>query len=160
MKFVRRQIYSIVNRSKRSKSTPQHSGYSLLEILVVLAIISSLAVLVGPRLLGHVDRSKVVSTQAQAKQLKQALTIFRMQTGRFPTSQEGLEALIKAPNGNFETWGGPYLDDDKLPQDGWGNEFKYEPPATGAGGAALPKVFSLGADDAPGGEGIAEDIYG
>ena len=135
---------------KNSIKRRTDAGYSLLEILVVLAIISTLAVLVGPRLLGQVDKSKVVSTQAQAKQLVQSLKLYRMEFGRFPSKQEGLNALVESE----------MLDSDKVPVDAWGNAFVYEPPENDGSFSARPTLYSLGADNEPGGDGLNEDIYG
>ena len=137
-------------RGNKSNKINDELGYSLLEILVVLAIISTLAVLVGPRLLGQVDKSKVVSTTAQAKQLVQSLKLYRMEYGRYPTKQEGLRALVNSD----------VLDSNEVPRDAWGNEFVYEPPEGDESFSARPKLYSLGADNEPGGEGLNKDIYG
>lgn len=147
--------FATSRKSKQMKNR-QDEGYSLLEILVALSIIAALTALVAPRLFGQVDRSKVVTTRAQAKQLKQTLQLLQLDIGRFPTSDEGL-ALLQSPMGEDERWQGPYLDGD-IPMDAWGNPFVYVPPSQSPTGA--PTVYSLGADNTPGGTGLDEDIYG
>lgn len=160
MKFEK----GFINRTKRfllSRFTPKdksrtlEAGYSLLEILVALAIIASLTALVGPRLLGFVDDAKVTTTQTQIKNLKSSLAVYKLKTGRLPTKSEGLKVLLE-PLSNGES----ILDSDTLPLDGWGNEFQYNPPAAQAGKSRTPQVYSLGADNEPGGTGLDTDIYG
>ena len=132
-------------------------GYSLLEILIVLAIIGLLATLVGPRLFSQLDKSKVTAAKSQAKSLRLALDSYRLDTGRYPNEAEGLVSLVEAPNGNA-AWAGPYMDGD-LPKDPWGNDFVYQPPLLDSNNRELsPKVISLGADNALGGSGNNADI--
>lgn len=138
------------------KKNRNDSGYSLLEILIALSIIAALTAVVAPRLFGQVDRSKVVSTKAQAKQLKQTLQLLHLDIGRFPTPEEGLN-LLQNQMGADDRWRGPYLDGE-LPVDAWGNAFLYSPPSHSPDGAL--RVYSLGADAAPGGSGINADVYG
>lgn len=137
----------------------REAGYSLLEILVVLAIIGTLMGLVAPRLLGNVDKSKVVAAKAQTKNLRLALDSFKLDTGRYPTSEEGLRVLVNAPANDNGNWYGPYLDGG-LPKDPWNNDFVYQAPQQGENGRVIsPKVISLGADNAVGGAGLDEDIH-
>ena len=133
----------------------RQAGYSLLEILVALAIIASLTALVGPRLLNFVDDAKVTTTETQLKNLKSGLSVYKLKTGRLPTQSEGLQVLVE-PIFNGES----ILESDTLPLDGWGNPFQYEPPNGESGSANSAKVFSLGADNEPGGDGLNADIYG
>jgi len=134
------------------------AGYSLLEILVVLSIIGILMGLVAPRLLGNVDKSKTVAAKAQTKNLKLALDSFKLDTGRYPSATEGLSVLVSAPTNDNGSWFGPYLDGD-LPLDPWNFAFVYEPPQqTENGRFTSPKIISLGADNAPGGNGLNADI--
>lgn len=145
---------------KWSKSSRQakEQGYSLLEILVVLAIIGTLMTLVAPRLMGNVDKSKVIAAKSQAKTLRLALDSYKLDTGNYPNKSEGLSVLITAPQSNDGSWYGPYLDGG-IPKDPWGFEFIYEEPKlTDNGRASSPKIISLGADNAPGGKGINADI--
>ncbi len=134
------------------------AGYSLLEILIVLAIMGLLATLVAPRLFGQFDQAKVTAAKAQAKSLRLALDSFKLDTGRYPTEQEGLTVLIEAPQSGSNVWFGPYIDGE-LPNDPWGNSFIYQTPKLDANGRELsPYVISLGADNAPGGDGNNADI--
>ncbi len=143
------------NSQKRDASrNAKQAGYSLLEILVVLAIISALMAIVGPRVLGHVDQSKVVSTKTQAKNLKDALGIYRLRAGAYPDKNIGLQVLIDPPVGE------KILDEEALPVDAWGNPFHYEPPSQEEGRTTSVRVYSLGADNEPGGDGLNADIYG
>ena len=137
----------------------KEAGYSLLEILVVLAIIGTLMGLVAPRLLGNVDKSKVVAAKAQTKNLRLALDSFKLDTGRYPTSEEGLRVLVNAPANDNGNWYGPYLDGE-LPKDPWNNDFVYQAPQQGENGRVIsPKIISLGADNAVGGAGLDADIH-
>lgn len=137
------------------------AGYSLLEILVVLAIIGTLMTLVAPRLMGNVDKSKIVAAKSQARSLRLALDSFKLDTGRYPTDQEGLSALLQPPQNDNGSWFGPYMEVASIPLDPWGNSFVYEAPkATDNGRLSAPKVMSLGADNAPGGDGLNADIQG
>ena len=136
---------------QRSKNT----GFTLIEVLVVLVILGLLAGLVGPRLFGKVDASKVKTAETQVRMLKTALQTFRLDVGRYPTPEEGLAVLEKRPEGEaIPTWAGPYLDEG-LPADPWGNPFQYRnEPAEGQDFT----LYSLGADGKPGGEGLDADL--
>ena len=136
--------------------TPRASGFTLIEMLVVLVIIGLLAGLVGPKLFTKVDASKVQTAQTQVKMLKGALEAMRLDTGRFPTESEGLSLLNTAPTAeNLKgRWRGPYLDED-LPKDPWGNSYQYSIP--GANGQPFA-LYSLGADGKRGGENFDADV--
>jgi len=147
-----------------AKHDPQcqdrRSGYSLLEILVVLAIMGTIVTLVAPRLFTQLDRSKVVAAKTQAKTIKLALNSFRIDFGRYPTAEEGFKVLTEMPSDTAmqSQWYGPYLDGD-FPKDPWGNPYHYELPKTDARGSHLsPKVVSYGADNTLGGDGLNADI--
>lgn len=154
MPFLTALFRLVAGADRKQQVKPTQSGYSLLEILVVLAIISALMAIVGPRVLGHVDQSKVVSTKTQAKNLKDALAIYRLQSGSYPDKTVGLKVLIDPPVGE------KILDEEALPVDAWGNAFHYEPPTEVNGRTSSIRVYSLGADNEPGGEGLNADIYG
>jgi general secretion pathway protein G len=131
-------------------------GFTLLEMLVVLVIIGLLAGLVGPRLFGNVDKSKVTSATTQVKMLRGAVENLRLDIGRYPTAEEGLGLLSKPPADPAlaSRWRGPYLE-DAVPLDPWNNAYQYALPGQGGQGFAL---YSFGADGQRGGEGDAKDI--
>ncbi|MEO1014867.1 MAG: type II secretion system major pseudopilin GspG [Pseudomonadota bacterium] len=136
-----------------------NKGFSLIELLVVLAIMAILASLVGPRLFNQVDKSKVSAARAQVRTLKTTLDALRLDIGRYPTSEEGLQLLITPPvqpiaGGN---WLGPYL--DSLPNDPWGNPYIYAPPTTSENGVqGSVTIMSYGADGKADGAGLNADI--
>ena len=122
--------------------------------MVVLVILGLLAGLVGPQLFGKVDQSKVQTAQTQIKMLRGALQAYRLDIGRYPSTTEGLAALMRPPQDAAAYWGGPYLDDE-VPLDPWREPYRYESPAETLQGFAL---YSLGADSTNGGEGVDADI--
>lgn len=131
-------------------------GFTLLEMLVVLVIIGLLAGLVGPRLFSKVDQGKVTTAQTQVKLLRGAVETLRLDIGRYPSADEGLSLLSRAPSDPAlaARWRGPYLD-DAVPLDPWTLPYQYSLPGADAHPFAL---YSLGADSKPGGEGDAKDI--
>lgn len=158
-----RIVSKIVNRLRGVMSAKRHAqrGYSLLEILVVLAIMAVLATLVAPRLFNQVDRSKITAAQAQARSLKTSLDAMRLDMGRYPTAEEGLSLLVAPPADAAAraSWYGPYVDGDTLPTDPWGNAYRYFPPQTDETGLTRgPRIVTFGADNAEGGEGLDKDI--
>lgn len=140
------------------KTARYHSnqGFTLLEMLVVLVIIGLLAGLVGPRLFTRVDDSKVKAAQVQVKMIKGALETMRLDTGRFPTGEEGLGLLQNPPSDARlkSLWRGPYLD-EALPLDPWGSPYQFSVP--GANGQPFA-LYSFGADGKAGGTGIDADV--
>jgi len=130
------------------------AGFTLLEMLVVLVIMGLLAGLVGPQLLSRVDTSKVSAASTQARMLKTSLETMRLDVGRFPTKEEGLDLLNRAPKDErlARRWHGPYLSED-VPLDPWGNPYVYAPESD-----TTIVLFSLGADGQPGGEGTNADV--
>lgn len=141
-------------RSIRKRPRTAEAGYSLLEILVALAIIASLAALVGPRLLGQVDKSKLTTAKVQINMLETALSTYYTELGLLPTSSEGLEVLVTNIHGDPK-WAGPYLSENVMPLDPWGMPYQYAPPTQSG---EVGTVFSLGADKQPGGSGLDADI--
>lgn len=139
-----------------SRSSAASRGFTLIEMLVVLVIIGMLAGLVGPKLFGRVDTSKVQTADVQIKMIKGALETFRLDVGRLPTPAEGLQALNQPPSEERAKarWRGPYLDQD-VPRDPWDNPYIYSLPGTNNQPFAL---YSQGADGKPGGEGTDADI--
>ena len=114
-------------RAHRSDSRVERAGYSLLEILVVLAIIALIAAVVGPRLFAQLDRSKSTTARIQARAVVAALDTMRIDIGRLPSQQEGLNLLIQGDPAAVPGWQGPYM--EVLPSDPWGRPYVYAPPA-------------------------------
>lgn len=139
-----------VPRPPRPARLPR--GFTLIELLVVLVILTLLAGLVGPRVLNQLGGAKAKTAAVQIADLDKSLELFQLDVGRFPSTEEGLEALVKRP-GSLPGWNGPYLKGE-LPRDPWGKPYQYTGPAAGA----EPRIVSLGADGAPGGEGDAADL--
>lgn len=133
------------------------AGFTLMEVLVVLAIISLVAVLVAPRFIGQLDGAKQTAARVQLRSLASALETYRLDMGRYPTEQEGLTALFQTPSGPSErsSWRGPYLD-EPAPNDPWGRPYIYE---TYDDPSARPRLGTLGADGKPGGAGIDSDEF-
>jgi len=128
------------------------SGFTLIELMIVMVIIGLLAALVGPRLIGKVGKSKVKAAKAQIEMLSTALDSFKLDTGRYPTTEEGLKALVENPG--IPGWDGPYLKKKKVPKDPWGHDYIYRCP----GEHDTYDLLSYGADGQPGGEGENADI--
>lgn len=132
------------------------TGFTLLEMLVVLVIIGLVAGLVGPRLFAKVDSSKIQTAGVQIKLLRGAIESMRMDVGSYPTAEQGLTLLVTPPaEPNLRTrWKGPYLD-EAVPMDPWGNPYQYQIP--GEEGRPFT-IYSFGADGRAGGEGNDADI--
>ena len=128
-------------------------GFTLVEILVVIAIIALIVSLVGPRVLNYLGESKVKAAKIQIQGFSRALDLFNLDTGRYPTTSEGLVALIRSP-GNIPSWNGPYLKSGSVPDDPWGKPYVYRSP--GEHGAY--DIMSYGSDGNEGGTGTAADI--
>jgi general secretion pathway protein G len=128
-------------------------GFTLLELLVVMVIIGLLAGFVAPRYFAQVGKSQVKVARAQIDALDKALDQFRIDVGRYPTSEEGLGALVARPNGE-QKWDGPYLKKG-VPADPWGRPYVYQQPGTHGGDFDLQ---SYGRDGRPGGTGEDGDL--
>jgi general secretion pathway protein G len=140
---------------KKSPSNPERNedGFTLLELLVVLAILGLLAAIVGPQVIRYLGSSKTQTASVQVKNVAAALELFRLDAGRYPTPQEGLGALVKAP-ASVPIWNGPYLPQASALSDPWGNPYLFRVP----GQHGEIDVYSLGVDKAPGGTGEAKDV--
>lgn len=129
-----------------------HRGFTLIELLVVLAILTLLAGLVGPRVLGQLGGAKSKTAGVQIADLEKSLELFKLDVGRFPTTEEGLQALTTKP-GTANGWNGPYIK-GSVPNDPWGKPYKYTSPVAGGG----IEILTYGADGAAGGDGENADV--
>ena len=127
-------------------------GFTLLELLVVLVVLGLLAGLVAPKYFSQLGKSEVKAARAQVEGLVKALDLYRLDTGHYPSTEQGLAALVTRP-GNETKWGGPYLQ-KAVPGDPWGRQYAYVAP----GEHGEYDVFSLGKDGQPGGDGENADI--
>jgi general secretion pathway protein G len=138
---------------RNSVAQSAQSGFTLVEMLVVITIIGLIMALVGPRVLNYLTDSKVKAAKIQIESLSNSLELFYLDTGRYPTSSEGLQVLV-APNFSIQGWNGPYLRSNAVPNDPWGHAYVYRTP-----GQSRPyDILSLGSDGQEGGDGAAADI--
>ena len=128
-------------------------GFTLIELLIVMVILGMLAALVVPRMVGKVGKSKVKAAKTQIEMLSTALDALKLDVGCYPATEEGLEALVKAPP-DAEGWDGPYLKKEQIPKDPWGHPYVYRCP----GEHGDYDIISYGADGQPGGENEDTDI--
>lgn len=129
------------------------SGMTLIEILVVLVLIGVVLGIVGGNFIGRGEKAKADAAKIEIGQIGQSLDLFKLEVGRYPSSQEGLQALIAQPPG-VNNWNGPYWKKTTVPKDPWGNEYKYVAP----GQTGPYDIVSLGADGKEGGDGVNKDI--
>ena len=139
-----------------NKKSQSERGFTLLELLVVLLITALLAGYVGPKLFGKIEQAKESAAAAQMKTLADVLGQYRLDTGIYPTEEQGLEALIEQPAGE-NNWKGPYLN-SSLPKDPWENAYVWHNPARDADATHEVEILSLGADGQLGGSGKNKDI--
>ena len=128
-------------------------GFTLIELLIVMVILGLLAALVGPRMFGKVGKSKQKAAKAQMALFETALDTYRLDVGKYPTTDQGLNALRVQPDG-AERWDGPYLPKE-IPLDPWGHPYEYRSPAENGD----YEIIAYGADGTSGGEGEDADIY-
>lgn len=134
------------------KVSREARGFTLLELLVVVVIIGLLASYVGPKYFSQIGKSEKTVARSQIEAFERALDNFRLDVGRYPTSDEGLNALLTRP-GNAPGWNGPYLK-KAIPLDPWGHPYSYSAP----GSRSDFEIISLGKDGQPGGVGDSADI--
>ena len=141
-------------RRKKNKKVLR-SGFTMVELMAVLIILGLLAAVVATNVIGKIDKARVTSTKANLKVLQNAVIQFRLDTGRYPSEETGLEELIEEP-ADIENWEpGGYLETTDIPKDSWGNEFIYElDPESGKAFV----IYSYGADGQEGGEDYDEDL--
>lgn len=131
----------------------REGGFTLLELLVVLAIMGMLAAIIAPQVIRYLGSSRTSTAKVQIQYIMQGMELFRLDVGRYPTQQEGLQALVAAPT-TAPNWNGPYLKKASALNDPWGAPYQYQIP----GQHGEVDVFSLGSDKAPGGTGEAQDV--
>jgi len=134
-----------------------NSGFTLIEIMVVIVILALLAALVGPKIIGRSDDAKIADAKVQVRNLETALKLYKLDSGAYPSTEQGLSALITKPTTgvipkNYKSEG--YLESKTLPKDPWSNEYIYLSP----GEHGDYDLCSYGSDGAKGGEGKAADI--
>ena len=128
-------------------------GMTLIEILVVLVLIGIVLGIVGGNFIGRGEKAKADAAKIEIGQIGQALDLYKLEIGRYPSSSEWLQALVTAPAG-AANWNGPYWKKAQIPKDPWGNEYRYTSP----GQKGAYDIVSLGADGKEGGEGTNKDI--
>ena len=141
MKFLNRNIV-----------TQDQRGFSLIEIMIVIVILGLLASFVAPEFMKDLKKAERQTAKTQIEMLMAALDSYRLDVGRYPSQQEGLEALISNPGS--ERWDGPYLKKNKIPKDPWDRDFHYQNP----GDHGEVDIFTYGLDDQPGGEKEDKDV--
>jgi general secretion pathway protein G len=128
------------------------AGFTLLELLVVLAVLGMLYAIVGPQVIKYLGSSKTQAASVQVKNVDAAMKLFRLDVGRYPSAKEGLNALVAQPPG-ISAWHGPYLPNAAALNDPWGNPYQFSNP----GKHGEIDVYSLGSDGVEGGSGEAQD---
>ena len=144
---------NILHRKGSSQQGSDRNGFTLLELLVVLAILGLLYAIVGPQVIKYLSSSKSETAAVQVKNVDAAMKLLRLDAGRYPSNQEGLQSLVTQPAG-MPGWRGPYLPNGAALTDPWGNTYRYTNP----GKHGEIDVYSLGSDNAEGGTGEAKDL--
>ncbi|MFK8026535.1 MAG: type II secretion system major pseudopilin GspG [Gammaproteobacteria bacterium] len=138
---------------KQNKNNSKSYGFTLIELLVVLVILGLLSGLVGPKVMKHFGESKVKTAKLQVEELASALDMYKLDTDSYPTSSQGLRALVEEPS-NVAGWNGPYLRKNFVPKDPWKREYQYKYP----GEHGEFDIYSYGADNSQGGEKDNRDV--
>ena len=139
------------------RSLKESRGFTLIELMVVIVILSLLAVLVGPKIIGRSDDAKVADAKVQIRNLETGLKLYKLDSGNFPSTEQGLQSLVAKPTvgqipNNYRAEG--YLENKNVPKDPWGNDYVYLSP----GEHGDYDLYSFGADGVRGGEGKNADI--
>jgi len=135
-------------------SKKSSKGFTLIELLVVVAILALLSGIVGPQVMKRLGDSKTKAAKIQIEELSSALEMYKIDTDRYPTTEQTLQALVQQPAG-VDGWNGPYLRKKFVPQDPWKKNYNYRYP----GRNAEYEIYSLGADGAEGGEKENQDVF-
>lgn len=146
--MMRRKLLGKISADRR-----RSAGFTLLELLVVLAILGLLAAIVGPQVIKYLGSSKTQTATVQVKNIAAGLELFRLDAGRYPLPDEGLQALMAQPTA-VPIWNGPYMGQASGLVDPWGNPYRFKVP----GDHGEIDVFSYGSDNAIGGSGEAKDV--
>ncbi len=146
---------NMLARRRRGASSARQTerGFTLVEMLVVITIIALIMALVGPRVLNYLTDAKIKTAKIQIASFENALDLYYLDANHYPTTSEGLRALIERPSG-IVTWSGPYLKGNVVPNDPWGKPFVYRSP----GEHGVYDIISYGADGQEGGTGPEADI--
>ena len=146
-------MFTVSNKQNRSSNSIRQAGFTLIEVMVVVVILGILAAVIVPKIMDNPDKARIVKARSDVQALRGALDLYKLETGRYPTSGEGLQALVAAPAG-ASNWNGPYWKKTQIPKDPWGNEYRYTSP----GQKGAYDIVSLGADGKEGGDGANKDI--
>jgi general secretion pathway protein G len=146
-------IFFAANGKRARAHRAGEAGFTLVEMLVVITIIGLIMGLIGPRVLNYLNESKVKTARIQLQSFSSALDLFYLDAGRYPSTSEGLAALVQRTPG-VAAWNGPYLKGGSLPNDPWNHPYIYRAP----GERAPYEIISYGSDGQEGGSGIAADI--
>lgn len=138
----------------RRMASSASAGFTLIEMLVVLTIISLIIGLIGPRVLNYLGEARVKTAKIQIENFSSALDLFYLDAGRYPTASEGLAALTERPSG-VDVWNGPYVKGGKVPMDPWNRPYQYRSPVDHT---PPYEIDSFGSDGREGGSGTAADI--
>lgn len=153
MTLVKRIKSLLVRRKCSQKCREGEKGFTLVEMLVVITIIGLIMSLIGPRVLNYLSESKVKAAKIQLQSFAGALDLFYLDAGRYPSTSEGLDALVHRTAGSA-AWNGPYLKGGSVPNDPWNNPYVYRSPAE----HGPYDIMSRGSDGQEGGSGVAADI--
>ncbi|OYW85472.1 MAG: type II secretion system protein GspG [Sphingobium sp. 32-64-5] len=143
----------MTNTHNKARNPVRRNGFTLLELLVVLAILGLLYAIVGPQVIKYLSSSKTETASVQVKNIDAAMKLLRLDAGRYPTTEEGLNALVTQPQ-SMTNWRGPYLPNAAALNDPWQHPYKYVSP----GKHGEIDIYSFGSDDAEGGTGEAKDL--
>jgi len=149
-----KRCLDLINKYKKPQSLSRQQGFTLIEIMVVMVILGVLIAAVAPNILGRADESKITVAKSDVRNVGGALDLYKLDNHHYPSSEQGLKALVEKPTGfpEAKNWRRPYL--KKEPLDPWGNPYRYLNP----GIHTDIDVYSLGADEKEGGEGDGADI--